>query len=145
VLALVIGVSLCVAGALAFGRANAQFYSQLAARGVRGEGVVVATAAADHNAIRYDYTVAGVRYHGAFSALPPNPTASELHPGDPVSIVYDRDNPGASCSCTPSDIAVTEWTSSFALAALAGALVIGFVLMLRWRSLTGERGSRPAA
>ena len=135
-----IGVVTCVAGCVALGWSNARFYEQLVATGRSTEGVVVSTEPSDHNSIHYDYRVNDVLYHGVFSALPPNPPADLLHPGNHVVIVYDRQHPGTSCSCNPVDFVGSEKTFGLVLAVMFSPVIV--VVMLVQRRVFRRRETR---
>ncbi len=65
-------------------------------------GVVTATAPEQHNSVSYTFVANGTTFSGGGFSESPNPDASELRVGGPVSIVYSADLPTFSCACSPS-------------------------------------------
>jgi hypothetical protein len=92
--------------------------------------------------VDYRYTVNGRTYTGyGTAALGPKP-ALDLNPGDDVIIVYARDEPGASCTCDPSDVANPAYPAMDAVFATP-LVAMTFFAVRRRRRLRRDR--RPPA
>lgn len=103
---------------------------------------VEATDPANHNEVKYVYTVAGRTYQGAWFADGPDGDASQLRIGQTISIWYQVSDPNRSCDCRdPHDLQQTGSDSApisllaFFLISAAFGLVAVRMLFGRWEAI----------
>jgi hypothetical protein len=103
---------------------------------------VLATYPADHNQVKYSYSVGGSTYEGVWFADGPGGSASQLRVGQAIAIWYEVRNPARSCDCSdPHELQRTnndvEPIAMFAylLITAAFALAGGRLLLGSWQAL----------
>ncbi len=103
---IVIGVAVwLVLGSLAtlaiwgFRSGDRSLGTRLRDHGVTTLGTVTGTDAADHNTVFYGYVVSGRTYQSGYFGDGPEGDASRLSVGERIRVVYDSQDPTASCYC----------------------------------------------
>lgn len=99
--AVIVSVVIWVLMSLAIDRAASSYLvphdlRQLAERGHRTQGKVVAKDGTDQRVIEYQYSFAGTVYFDSRSSYFPNPVSKELRPGSIVTVTYDPIEPSNS-------------------------------------------------
>jgi hypothetical protein len=103
---------------------------------------VVATYPADHNQVKYSYSVGGRTYEGVWFADGLDGSASQLRVGQAITIWYEVGNPARSCDCSdPHKLQRTDndpepiTVFAFLVITAAFALVGGRLLLGSWQAL----------
>lgn len=92
-------------------------------------GTVLATYPANHDQVRYSYSVGGRSFEAVWFADGPEGHASQLRVGQTISIWYEVGDPSRSCSCSdPHELAHSNNDRSLPAAFLALVVTGAFVL-----------------
>lgn len=106
-------------------------HTTLSSHGRATTGTVSQSEPDNHDTISYTFVVGGRGYGETDAALPPNPDASHLHPGDHVHVVYDIRDPNLSCACDPRQLAQGDRFQVLLIAGLSIGAILAAGLMLR--------------
>jgi hypothetical protein len=111
--------------------------SRLSAHGVTTLATVTGTDAANHNTVFYSYVANGRTYHSGYFGRGPEGDASQLTVGQRIHVVYDSEDPSASCYCSVADLAKSSdwWRTLLAGLFLAsvGSVAVTLGISRRWK------------
>lgn len=104
-------------------------FERLARAGVQGVGTVTAKEPMNHASVRYDYSVAGVRYAGGPCGV--HTQFDRISVGDTIAVAYLPDSPSVS-TCEDPQAAYKTRLGQMLIVAPSFALLGGFGLYFRY-------------
>jgi hypothetical protein len=119
------------------GNPNIHEFWRLAKHGIRCAGVVTEMTLANHNTVRYQYTVGNSIFSGQTQSDAPNPPAERLRVGDSLVVFYDPAKPSSSTLSDPHGLLKNEVVSVGLMSIVVPTFII-FAVRARSKKWNGK-------